>query len=84
MPLSIFMVLIWFILAHRAEAVPPRYHWPLAWGLIATGIPLLGMLTMQFGPIAGLVCLGLGACLFRWPLLAGAKSAEQSLIGQER
>jgi hypothetical protein len=41
--------------------------------LIATGIPLLGYVTWQTGPVWGLICLAAGASVLRWPLLRAAQ-----------
>ena len=40
-----------------------------AFALIAIGIPLVGWVTYQNGPIWGLVILGAGASVLRWPLI---------------
>ncbi len=37
--------------------------------LIATGIPLLGWVTYQNGPLWGLLAMAAGASILRWPLL---------------
>ncbi|WP_128253569.1 DUF2484 family protein [Falsirhodobacter deserti] len=50
---------LWFA---AALALCGRATAPAAWALAATGIPMLGLLTWQGGPLPGLVGLG-GALL---------------------
>ncbi len=66
---SLILVCLWVLVAAVAGASPRRYHWRAAWVLIATGIPLLGFVTLQVGPVWGLVCLAAGASVLRWPLI---------------
>lgn len=54
MPLCLVFAMIWGLLAGSARAVPDRFRWSMSWALIGTGIPLLGFLTFQAGPIFGL------------------------------
>jgi hypothetical protein len=34
-------------------------------------VPLLGLVTWQYGPVAGLIALGAGASILRWPIRLG-------------
>lgn len=65
---AILAALIWAVVASACGFLPRRLHWPAAWVLIATGIPVLGYLTWKAGPIAGLIALAAGASVLRWPL----------------
>jgi len=69
MPLSLILACLWALMAGLIGMGPKRYHWPAAWGLIATGIPLLGYVTWQTGPFWGVVVLLAGASILRWPLM---------------
>lgn len=69
MPLSLTLACLWAITACLIGLGPQRYHWPAAWALIATGIPLLGFVTWQMGPWWGLGLLLAGASILRWPLI---------------
>ena len=69
MPMSLILACLWALIAGLVGMGPRRYHWPAAWGLIATGIPILGSVTWQMGPVWGLVVLFSGASVLRWPLL---------------
>ncbi|NNK78631.1 MAG: DUF2484 family protein [Litoreibacter sp.] len=69
MSLSLVFALIWMIAANVLAMVPSRdNHWRRAYILIAVGIPLVGWVTYENGPWVGLICLGAGASLLRWPV----------------
>lgn len=78
MPLFVIFVCLWSLLVTTLYAVPRRFHWRMAWALIATGIPLLGLVTMHAGPVFGLAGLGVAAWLLvraaRW---ASAKAGDR-------
>ena len=70
MTLSLTLACLWAVVASLAATLPSkRRHWPHAYALIATGIPLLGYVTYQNGPMAGLICFAAGASILRWPLI---------------
>ena len=70
MSVSLILVCLWVVIANVAAMRPARdNHWGLAWALIVTGIPLLGYVTLQHGPWMGLLILGAGASILRWPLI---------------
>jgi hypothetical protein len=52
--------------------------------LIATGIPLLGYVTWQTGPVWGLICLAAGASVLRWPLLRAAQKVRRVVVRVDR
>ena len=54
MPLFLVFALVWVLLAGGALALPDRFRWTISWALICTGIPLLGFMTLQAGPVVGL------------------------------
>ena len=61
---------VWLIVANVIAMFPSRdHHWRAAFVLIAIGIPLVGWVTYQSGPIWGLVILAAGASVLRWPLI---------------
>lgn len=68
MAISVILVCLWVVAASVAGTLPKRLHWPCAWGLIVTGIPLLGFITLQAGPVWGLLAMAGGASILRWPL----------------
>ncbi|NEX47816.1 DUF2484 family protein [Pseudotabrizicola algicola] len=62
--------LLWLVLANVIAMLPSRdHHWRAAYVLIAVGIPLVGWVTAQSGPIWGLLILAAGASVLRWPLV---------------
>jgi hypothetical protein len=68
--LPLALCLGWLIVANVIAMFPSRdYHWRAAYGLIALGVPLLGWVTWEGGPIVGMVVLAAGASLvyfWRW------------------
>ncbi|NKX43859.1 DUF2484 family protein [Roseicyclus persicicus] len=85
MPVALTLVCLWIVCAGVAGLSPSRYHWPAAWVLIATGIPLLGLLTFTMGPVWGLIGLAAGVSILRWPILkAGQRLAGLLAPPQER
>jgi hypothetical protein len=66
---SLIGACLWAVVATIVALMPGRIHWPAAYALIAVGIPLLGWVTYQNGPLWGLAVLAGGASMLRWPLL---------------
>lgn len=70
MSLSLVGACLWAVVATLIAFLPSRdHHWRAAYGLIAAGIPLLGWVTYENGPWAGLLVLAAGASILRWPLV---------------
>jgi hypothetical protein len=67
MPISLLLAGLWVMVAWRTNGAPARIQMPASWALIVTGIPLLGIVTMELGPVAGLGGLALGVLLIRRP-----------------
>ncbi|WP_405054085.1 DUF2484 family protein [Tabrizicola sp.] len=64
------LCLIWLILANAIAMFPSRdKHWRAAYVLIAVGIPLVGWVTYESGPIIGMIVVAAGASVLRWPLV---------------
>ena len=69
MTLSLTLACLWVVLAAVLSWFPSkRKHWPLAWALIAAGLPLLVYVFIESGPVAGVLCLLAGGLVLRWPL----------------
>ena len=82
MTTSLVLALVWLVAANVIAVVPSRRnHWPQAWALIAVGIPLLGYVTYENGPWAGLLALGAGMSVLRWPLRRGLGWLRRRLDG---
>ncbi|TGD43617.1 DUF2484 family protein [Pseudotabrizicola sediminis] len=62
--------LLWLVAANVVAMLPSRdHHWRAAYVLIAIGIPLVGWVTAQNGPVWGMLILAAGASVLRWPLI---------------
>ncbi len=60
----------WALAANLIAMLPSRRnHWPAAYGLIALGVPILGLVTYQHGPWLGLLVMAAGVSILRWPAL---------------
>ncbi len=69
MNLSLILVCLWIVLANVLAIIPSKdNHWGRAYLLVACGIPLLGYVTFQNGPLIGMACLLAGMSLLRWPV----------------
>lgn len=67
---SLILACLWAVAANLSAMLPSRdNHWRRAYGLIALGIPLLGWVTYQNGPWIGLLVLGAGMSVLRWPVI---------------
>ncbi|WP_299358202.1 DUF2484 family protein [uncultured Paracoccus sp.] len=54
---------LWLGAAAVSAHLPPRPRGWAAWALVLTGVPLLGCLTLYWGPTAGLALFGAGILL---------------------
>lgn len=68
MTLSLVLACLWVLIAGVISILPSNIHWRAAYGLIAVGIPLLGYVTYQNGPVWGLIALAAGVSVLRWPV----------------
>jgi hypothetical protein len=70
MSLSLILAAAWALVANVLAMMPTRdYHWTRAYVLIAIGIPLLGYVTYENGPLVGLLVLAAGMSILRWPVI---------------
>jgi hypothetical protein len=70
MSLSLILACVWTVAATAVAMLPSRdHHWRAAYVLIAAGIPILGWVTLENGPVWGLATLAAGASILRWPLI---------------
>jgi Protein of unknown function (DUF2484) len=68
--LPLALCALWLIAANVIAMFPSRdYHWRAAYVLIAIGVPLLGWVTLEGGPVIGLLVLAAGASILRWPVI---------------
>lgn len=67
---SVTLAFLWLIAANVIAMFPSRdHHWTNAYILIAVGIPLLGWITYDHGPLWGIAFLLGGSSVLRWPLI---------------
>ncbi|UOA27714.1 DUF2484 family protein [Pseudosulfitobacter sp. DSM 107133] len=70
MTLSLILASLWALAANVIAMTPSRdHHWRVAYVLIAIGIPILGFVTVQHGPWIGLLVMGAGVSVLRWPVI---------------
>lgn len=70
MSLSLILACLWALAANMAAMIPSRdNHWRRAYVLIAFGIPLLGYVTYENGPVIGLLVMMAGMSMLRWPVI---------------
>lgn len=82
MSLSLIAAFLWLIAANVIGLLPTRdYHWRAAYILIAVGIPILGWVTYENGPIWGMVMAAGGASVLRWPLYFLARWVKRKVKG---
>lgn len=70
MSTPLIFAFLWLIAANLIAMLPSRdKHWRAALVLIACGIPLVGWVTTEAGPLWGMLVLAGGASVLRWPLI---------------
>lgn len=57
----------WLLLACALPWLRPAHQPRALWGLVALGVPVLGWLTLNWGPMAGIAGLALGLAALFWP-----------------
>lgn len=79
---SFVLACLWVVLAAILAALPSRdNHWRHAYALTAIGIPLLGYVAWQNGPLWGLIAFATGALILRHPLRHAAARLWRKLSG---
>lgn len=85
MPLSLILACLWAVCANLVAVTPGRGgHWRSAYGLIAVGIPILGYVTYQTGPLIGILCLFAAVSVLRWPVVCLWRWMRGSQPGPDR
>ena len=70
MSLSLILACLWGVIANVLAMMPSKdSHWTNAYILIAIGIPIIGYVTWQHGPWAGLAIMVAGMSILRWPVI---------------
>ncbi len=69
MSAPLILACLWAVAANLIAMLPSRRnHWPAAYVLIALGIPVLGWVTYQHGPWAGMLVMVAAMSILRWPV----------------
>ena len=70
MTVSLTLAALWALMANILAMTPSRdNHWRGAYVLIVVGIPILGLVTWEHGPWVGMLILGMGMSVLRWPVI---------------
>jgi len=68
--IAIVLGCLWLITANVLAMLPSRdNHWARAYGLIAIGVPLLGYIAYENGPVIAVLFLLAGMSVLRWPVI---------------
>lgn len=79
---SLGFACLWLVVANVLAMFPSRdLHWRNAYILIALGIPILGWVTWQNGPLIGMLVLAGGASVLRWPVVYFWRWVRASVVG---
>ena len=82
MNLSLIAACLWAIAANVSAMFPSkRKHWPAAIVLIVAGIPILGWVTFENGPLWGLLALAAGMSVLRWPVVYLWRWLRRQVVG---
>lgn len=64
--LPLVAAVLWVAMAWPLPRLPGRMRRRLGWGLALAGVPVLGLLTLNWGPGLGVAGLGIGLALLVW------------------
>lgn len=82
MSISLVLVCVWALVANVLAMTPSKdYHWRNAYILIGIGIPLLGFVTLENGPLVGLVVLIAAMSVLRWPVVYLSRWIKSRVTG---
>ncbi|NOD92232.1 DUF2484 family protein [Ruegeria sp. HKCCD4884] len=81
---SLALAALWGLSANILAMVPSKdNHWTRAYILIVVGIPILGYVTYQHGPWIGLLVLGMGMSMLRWPVIYLSRWTKAKMQGMK-
>ncbi|MDG1117609.1 MAG: DUF2484 family protein [Flavimaricola sp.] len=79
---SLMLACLWLVLANVLAMIPSRdNHWARAYALVAVGVPLLGYVTWQNGPVIGIFVMAAGISVLRWPVIYLVRWLRRQLPG---
>ncbi|MGI9370317.1 MAG: DUF2484 family protein [Ruegeria sp.] len=84
MSISIVLACLWGLTANVLAMIPSNdNHWTRAYILIAIGIPILGYVTYENGPLIGLIFLAAGMSVLRWPVIYLTRWTKSKMQGMK-
>lgn len=82
MTLSLTLAFLWVIIANISAMIPSKdNYWTRAYILIGVGVPLLGYVTYENGPVWGLIFLAAGTSMLRWPVVHFGRWIKHRITG---
>ncbi len=85
MSLSLIMACCWAIAANVIAFLPTKdNHWTWGYILIAVGVPIVGFVTYQNGPLIGFICLLAGMSILRWPVIYFGRWLRKTIVGEKK
>ena len=82
MSISLVLACVWALVANVLAMTPSKdYHWRNAYILIGIGIPLLRFVTLENGPLVGLVVLIAAMSVLRWPVVYLSRWIKSRVTG---
>ena len=82
MSISLVLACVWALVANVLAMTPSKdYHWRNAYILIGIGIPLLGFVTLENGPLVGLVVLIAAMSVLRWTVVYLSRWIKSRVTG---
>jgi hypothetical protein len=82
MKISLVLACFWALVANvLAMTLSKDYHWRNVYILIWIGIPLLGFVTFENGPLIGLLVLIAAMSVLRWPVVYLYRWIESRVTG---
>ena len=68
--IPLVLALVWLVSANVLAMIPSKDNlWFRAYVLMAVGVPILGWVTYENGPLIGLFVLAAGVSVLRWPVI---------------
>ncbi len=84
MTISIILACLWGLTANILAMIPSNdNHWRRACFLIAVGVPILGYVTYENGPLIGLIVLAAGMSVLRWPVIYLTRWTKSKMPGMK-
>lgn len=84
MHISLILACLWALGANLlVVATSSTHHRRATFALIAVGIPILGYVTWQNGPLLGFLCLMAAMSMLRWPVVYLWRSVRGTETGVE-